>query len=150
MSFAEIAKDLRAESGLSQMELSKKIGISSSGIGHLELGQREPGSNTLIAYSSYFGVTTDYLLGLEDDFGNKKPSPADSAQNGKKDIIKRPEYALAEKFATDYKELLKSKYFLDITKLCNATDEATRAVALGYIARLLESQGVNTSAIIGY
>lgn len=79
MNFSKIAKDLRSESGLSQMELSKKLGITAAAIGHLELGKREPGSPTLIAYSKYFDVSTDYLLGLEDDFGVRTAAPIGDA-----------------------------------------------------------------------
>lgn len=72
MSFAEIAKYLREEQGLSQMQLADRIGISAAGIGHLELGKREPSSPTLIAYANYFGVSADYLLGLETEWGAKQ------------------------------------------------------------------------------
>lgn len=65
MKFAQIAKELREETGLSQKGLSEKLGISSSGIGHLELGEREPGSSTLLAYSKFFSVSIDELLGNE-------------------------------------------------------------------------------------
>ena len=75
MNFAKIAKSLREETGLSQQKLADKLGISSSGIAHLELSESEPKSSTLIAYSKYFDVSTDYLLGLEDDFGTRTPAP---------------------------------------------------------------------------
>lgn len=71
MSFAKIAKELRIESGLSQMLLSKQLGISAAAIGFLELGKHEPNGATIIAYSKFFDVSTDYLLGLEDDFGER-------------------------------------------------------------------------------
>lgn len=63
MHFAQIAKDLREEAGLSQNALGLKLGISSSGIAHLELGERQPGSVTLLAYANFFGVSVDELLG---------------------------------------------------------------------------------------
>ena len=75
MKFAETIKDLRADSGLSQMELSKKIGISAAAIGHLELGKHEPNGATIVAYSKYFNVSAGYLLGLEDDFGAPIAAP---------------------------------------------------------------------------
>ncbi len=75
MNFAKIAKSLREETGLSQQKLADKLGISSSGIAHLELSESEPKSSTLIAYSKYFDVSTDYLLGLEDDFGTRTSAP---------------------------------------------------------------------------
>lgn len=62
MSFAQIAKDLREGTGLSQQKLSKKIGISASGIGHLELGRNEPTASTLILYSKFFNVPVEELL----------------------------------------------------------------------------------------
>ena len=75
MKFSEIIKDLRAESGLSQMELSKRINISAAAIGFLELGKHEPNSATIVAYSKYFNVSADFLLGLEgDDFNVHSPT----------------------------------------------------------------------------
>ncbi len=76
MNFAQIARELRNEKNLSQMELSKFLGISAAAIGHLELAKREPGSNTLIAYAKYFEVSIDYLLGLENDYGARVSSTA--------------------------------------------------------------------------
>lgn len=70
MSFAQIAKYLRDESGLSQMELSKKLGISAAAIGFLELGKHEPNGSTIIAYSKYFNVSADQLLEIEEEFNN--------------------------------------------------------------------------------
>ncbi len=75
MNFAKIAKSLREETGLSQQKLADNLGISSSGIAHLELSESEPKSATLIAYSKFFDVSTDYLLGLEDDFGTRTSAP---------------------------------------------------------------------------
>lgn len=76
MRFAQIAKELREETGLSQVKLGEKLGISSSGIGHLEVGDCEPNSATLLAYAKFFNVTADYLLGLEDDFGARTATNA--------------------------------------------------------------------------
>ena len=72
MSFSKIAKELREETGLSQQKLGELIGLSSSGIAHLEIGDNEPKGSTLIAYANYFGVSADYLLGLETEWGAKQ------------------------------------------------------------------------------
>lgn len=69
MNFSKIAKELREEAGLSQQKLADKIGLSSSAIARWELGQSEPGFNAILAYTKFFDVSADYLLGLEDDFG---------------------------------------------------------------------------------
>ena len=64
-------KALRIESGLTQKELAEKIGSTSKNIWAYENGNANPPYDVLIAYAKYFDVTTDYLLGLEDDFGQK-------------------------------------------------------------------------------
>lgn len=96
MHFAQIAKELREDTGLSQQKLADKLGLSSSGIARWELGQSEPGSQALMIYAKYFGVSTDYLLGLEDDFGVKKIAPATNTGNEGK--LNEKEKALLEAF----------------------------------------------------
>ena len=66
--FAERLKLLREEKGISQQELALEIGsiVTRSAIGYYELGRRVPGFDAVIAIAKYFGVTTDYLAGLED------------------------------------------------------------------------------------
>ena len=71
MNFSKNAQELREEAGLSQQKLADKIGLSSSAIARWELGQSEPGFNAILAYTKFFDVSADYLLGLEDDFGAK-------------------------------------------------------------------------------
>lgn len=93
MAFAQIARELREETGLSQKKFGDLIGLSSSGIAHLELGQTEPGSQTLLAYAKYFGVSVDFLLGLENDYGVKLQEPTNSAV-----VYSSSERALIEKY----------------------------------------------------
>lgn len=61
--FKNIFKQLRLSSGLTQAEMSKKIGISRSTIGMYETGAREPDFETLEKIADFFNVDTDYLLG---------------------------------------------------------------------------------------
>lgn len=74
MNFSNKAKELREMSGLSQMRLSEKIGISAAAIGFLENHDNEPKGSTIVAYAKFFDVTADYLLGLEND-GIKTTTP---------------------------------------------------------------------------
>ena len=67
MSFSKKAKELREISGLSQMRLSEKIGISAAAIEFLENHDNEPKGSTVAAYAKFFDVTSDYLLGLTSD-----------------------------------------------------------------------------------
>ncbi len=69
MRFNKILKELRLEQGLTQTQLAKKSNLAPSCIAMFETEKREPNANSLIALSSALNVSTDYLLGLEDDFG---------------------------------------------------------------------------------
>lgn len=73
--FAEMIKSLRAEKGLSQSQLAKEVGVSTGNIGDWEIGRSKPGYVALVALSRYFGVPSDYLLGLTGDRNQKKGEP---------------------------------------------------------------------------
>jgi len=64
--FPKILKELRIEKNLSRKELANLVFVSIRTISYWELGQRECNFEQLIKLSKVFGVTTDYLLGLED------------------------------------------------------------------------------------
>lgn len=64
--FAERLKELRVEKNLSQRELAKETGYSQAAIARWEAKLQIPNIEVAIDLSSYFGVSSDYLLGLED------------------------------------------------------------------------------------
>ena len=64
--FAERLKSLRIENKLSQMELAKLVNVSQSGIKQWENAERIPNAEAVVKFAKFFGVTADYLLGLED------------------------------------------------------------------------------------
>ncbi len=64
--FGERLKELREERGLTQVQLSKLTGISNTSISRWEHGQADVFGDWLIILSKFFGVSADYLLGLED------------------------------------------------------------------------------------
>ena len=61
----ERIKELRQEKGLSAVQLAKEINVSDSAIIRWENSQRLPNIIALVALAKYFGVTLDYLVGLE-------------------------------------------------------------------------------------
>ena len=63
MTFGQVLKLLRTESGLTQKELAHKFGISESTVGMYERGQREPAFEMLEAIADYFNVDMDFLTG---------------------------------------------------------------------------------------
>lgn len=60
-------KELRCERDLSQRELAKAIGVSPKAINFWEHGVNEPKASYIIALAKFFGVSADYLLGMEED-----------------------------------------------------------------------------------
>ena len=64
--FAERLKDLRIEKGLSIQSLSNDVQIGVASICRWENGKADVKGSQLVILAKYFGVTTDYLLGLED------------------------------------------------------------------------------------
>ncbi len=63
--FKENLKTLRLERGIGQVELANALMVSKGVISLWENGLREPGMSSLIAIAKYFGVSIDYLVGLE-------------------------------------------------------------------------------------
>lgn len=64
--FSERLKELRLEKGLSIQSLAKEVKIGSSSLCRWENCQADVKGSQLILLAKYFGVTADYLLGLED------------------------------------------------------------------------------------
>jgi len=69
--FGKILKELRLENELGQVALSNALRCSHGIISEWESGKKTPSADTLINIAKFFDVTTDYLLGLEDEFGSK-------------------------------------------------------------------------------
>lgn len=57
-----IVKRLRKEAKITQSELAANIGLTRRMICAIELGESQPTMMQLKAFSSYFGVSTDYLI----------------------------------------------------------------------------------------
>ena len=58
--------ELRKELKMSQSDLAKKIGVTQKAIDFWEKQINEPKASYIIALSNFFGVSSDYLLGIED------------------------------------------------------------------------------------
>lgn len=62
--FGENFKKLRKSRNLTQKEMGAKIGLSKAVVSKYENGMGYPTYDVLIRIAQYFGVTTDYLLGV--------------------------------------------------------------------------------------
>lgn len=60
-------KILREEKKLSQPELADALGVNKGTISYWENDLKEPTAPNIVKIAKFFAVTTDYLLGLEND-----------------------------------------------------------------------------------
>ena len=58
--------ELRKERNLSQAQLAKNIGVNARAVSYWELEINEPKASYIYELAKFFGVSSDYLLGLED------------------------------------------------------------------------------------
>ena len=69
MAIGNVIVDLRNERNISQQKVAAAIGISQSTIAQIEKNRNEATASTIRKLAGFFGVSADYLLELEDDFG---------------------------------------------------------------------------------
>lgn len=86
-SFPNILKELRTEKSLSQKELAEKLNYTQSNICEWEKGSVEPKATALKTIANYFNVSVGYLLGLEDEFGQKVAAPSNALTAEEKKLI---------------------------------------------------------------
>ena len=63
--FQNRLKELRLENNLSQASLAHAIGVTQKAIDFWEKGINEPKASYIIKLAKFFGVTCDYILGIE-------------------------------------------------------------------------------------
>lgn len=64
-SLADRIKSLRERTGLTQADVARQLGISRSGVNAWEMGLSVPSTQYIVELAKKFGVSTDYLLGME-------------------------------------------------------------------------------------
>ncbi|MGN8896922.1 helix-turn-helix domain-containing protein [Flavonifractor sp. HCP28S3_F3] len=58
--------ELREDHDLSQAQMANILGVSQATYSRYETGRLDIPSQTLIALAQYYGVSVDYLLGLDE------------------------------------------------------------------------------------
>lgn len=56
---------------MSQKQVADALDINQSTIAKIEINRNEATASTIRKLANFFGVSADYLLELEDDFGNR-------------------------------------------------------------------------------
>lgn len=67
---------LRMQKAMKQEDLAKVIHVSQSSLSGYENEKYEPDRKTLLRLASYFGVSTDYLLGVDSACSHEVNVPA--------------------------------------------------------------------------
>lgn len=60
-------RELREDRDLRQTDVSQATGIDQRTLSNYETGKTNPDSYAIIKLADYFGVSTDYLLGRDDE-----------------------------------------------------------------------------------
>lgn len=63
--FGKKLKELRLQAGLTQKQLADRIGVTKSVVSYYELQERHPSPDMLVKLAGVFHVTTDFLLGID-------------------------------------------------------------------------------------
>ena len=63
-----IIKELRNEMNCTQSQLADVLGVTQDSISLWENDKRVPDTQYIVAMAKFFDVTTDYLLGLTDEY----------------------------------------------------------------------------------
>ncbi len=63
--WGKIIREQRLAFGWSQLELARKLGVSKQTVSNWENNNIQPSVDVLVKLSGIFGVSVDYLLGLE-------------------------------------------------------------------------------------
>lgn len=70
--FAERLCYARSQKGVSQQTVANSLGVSRNLLSNYERGVRQPDFQMLCALARYYGTTTDFLLGMTDEYSPRK------------------------------------------------------------------------------
>lgn len=79
---AERLKQLRAEKGLTQVQLAQMLGVSKGTVAMWETSKRKPSFEILSRLSDIFDRRMDYILGYSDDASSPQPPEEELDQLG--------------------------------------------------------------------
>jgi transcriptional regulator with XRE-family HTH domain len=90
MALGDIIEKLRKSVGITQEELSKKIGISRGTLSMYEINKREPDYETLRKIAGFFNVSIDYLLSHEEKTDKENTPPQTDQPKGVNQAADKP------------------------------------------------------------
>ena len=69
--FAERLTILLKDSNMSKRALARETGVSAQSVSDWSTGKIQPTAESIYIIATYFNISSDYLLGLEDESGRK-------------------------------------------------------------------------------
>lgn len=110
-----IIRELRREMDCTQNKLADVLGVTQDSVSLWENNKRVPDTQYIVAMAKFFDVTTDYLLGLTDEYKNVRFAQENTQIR---------QYTLAEeRFLGDYRILSEKKKALLIQYLNFLNDQ---------------------------
>lgn len=117
--FSERLTKLRKERGYSQKKVASDLDISQALLSHYEKGIRECGLNFVVKCSKYYGVTTDYLLGItESRFADTVPNSNTDESLVGKNILSNATKVLVDAVTENRTDITNARYIHDYYMLC--------------------------------
>lgn len=96
MTIGNIICELRKEKNISQQKLADSIGVNQATIAKIEVNRNEATAATIRKLATYFDVSADYLLGLENDYGAKIAGTVPATADAMGDTLTSEERKLVE------------------------------------------------------
>ncbi len=146
--FANQLKELRQEKSISQNQIANQLNIAVSTYANWEQGRTEPNIMYIKQIASCFNVSTDFLLGLSDDFGNVINNTLNETENylvnqlrqlnieKKQELISYANYLINK----DSKQI-NSKNIVDISDLSDLEKAEVIGFINGFKKQSFTSQG---------
>lgn len=108
--FGDKLKELRKAKGLTQEELGKLFNVAKNTVSYWEANTSKPDIDLIVKLAQYFNVTTDYLLGFNQDDSDKidrlNIALREAGMVNSDETLKEEEIKLAIDQARQYKIML--------------------------------------------
>lgn len=119
MGIPERLVEIREANGYTRKKLAEELGRPYATVTKYETGEREPGHTYIIEIAKKFGVTTDYILGIE-----KSPAPAEADTGDKRlDGIIENYHQLNEDGQQQLAEQAEALTYMPKYKKCDSVSE---------------------------
>ncbi len=122
---------------MTQEAVAKATGIPQNTISWIEADKGIPNILQIIQLAKLFDIKIEDLLGL-----------TDNVEKNNNNIPKTVSSSEISLFTSEYSDLIKDSNYLKMSKLYKAISPELRAITLGYIIGLLQSNKIDTRAIL--